>query len=95
MVEYATVVLFAATLLQLGASYYAYRLMKISGSFLAWTLITAMLILMVVRRLTVFLAPYTQVEDILIGTAAPTITLLISASAFAGMYKLLKIFRVE
>lgn len=95
MVEFATVILLAATLLQLGAAYYAYRLMRSSGSFLAWTLITAMFILMVLRRLVVFLAPYTsiEIEGVLIGIVASTITLLISASAFAGMYGLMKIFR--
>jgi len=93
MVEFTTVILLAATLLQLGAAYYAYRLMKTAGGFFAWTLITAMLILMVLRRVVVFLAPYTAVEGTLTGIVASTITLLISASAFAGMCGLIKIFR--
>ena len=93
MVEFTTVILLAATLLQLGAAYYAYRLMRSSGSFLAWTLMTAMIILMVLRRVVVFLAPYTAVESTLTGIVASTITLLISASAFAGMCGLMKIFR--
>lgn len=93
MVEYETVVLFVATILQLGAAYYAYRLMKTSGRFFAWTLITAMLILMVVRRFVVFLGPDLPVDSELIDMVGATITLLISVAAFAGMYKLMKIFR--
>ena len=54
---------------------------------------TAMIILMVLRRVVVFLAPYTAVESTLTGIVASTITLLISASAFAGMCGLMKIFR--
>jgi len=95
MDEYTTVILFVATLLQLGAAYYAYRLMKTAGGFFAWTLITAMLILMVVRRLVVFLAPYASMDGVLVEVVASTITLLISVSAFAGMHELLKIFREE
>ncbi len=95
MVEYTTVILFAAAFMQCGAAYYAYRVMETSGRFRAWMLITAMLILMLIRRVVVFLAPYTPVADVLTGIVASIITLSISACALIGMYKLLKIFQQE
>jgi len=93
MVEYTTLILFAAAFMQCGAAYYAYRIMETSGRFLAWTLITAMLILMLIRRIVVFLAPYTPMEDVLTHIVASIITFFISACALIGMYQLLKICR--
>jgi hypothetical protein len=95
MVDYTTVILFAAAFMQCGAAYYAYRVMKISGRFFAWTLITAMLILMLIRRLAVFLAPYILMDDALIHLISSIITLFISACALVGMYSLLRICKDE
>lgn len=39
-------------LVQLGAVYLAYRLTKITGAFLAWSLVIIALVLMTVRRVT-------------------------------------------
>ena len=95
MVEYTTVILFAAAFMQCGAAYYAYRIMETPGRFLAWTLITAMLILMLIRRIVVFLAPYTPWENALTHIVASIITFFISACALVGMHQLLKICRKE
>ena len=95
MVDYVTVILFAAAFMQCGAAYYAYRVMETSGRFFAWTLITAMLILMFIRRLVITLAPYTPWENTLTHIVASIITLLISVCALVGMYSLLRLCKDE
>ena len=81
--------------IQLGAVYLAYRLTKITGAFVAWSLVIIALILMTVRRITalviqVNLMPALSGSIQFIDTVA--LPLAISILLFAAFYGLVETF---
>jgi len=81
-------------LLQVAATYFAYKLIKITGTFRAWSIILIALVLQTVRRMitlmvTISLIPRGDTYTFLDQGALP---LLISLCLAAGMYELLKMF---
>jgi hypothetical protein len=82
--------------LQIIAAYFAYKLIKITGAFRAWTLIIVALILMTLRRITALMITVGAVQP-LRGTVSSIdrllLPLLISILLVWGMYDLLTLFR--
>jgi len=83
---------------QLGAVYLAYRLTKVTGSFLGWSLIIAALILMTVRRVTALVIEVGAMPS-LAGSVAFTdrvlLPLVISILLLIAMYNLVKTFEQQ
>lgn len=82
--------------LQIVAAYFAYRLIRITGAFRAWTLIILALILMTLRRVTAQLITWGYLQQ-LTGSIGITdrlvLPLLISIFLVWGMYDLLNLFK--
>lgn len=81
--------------IQLAAAYLAYRLTKITGGFLAWSLIIIALILMTVRRMTALfiqtgLLPGLSSSIQFVDTTA--LPMVISILLLAGFYGLVRTF---
>ncbi len=81
--------------IQLGAVYLAYRLTKLTGAFVAWSLVIFALILMTVRRITASMIQLNLIPGLsgsiqVIDTIA--LPLAISILLFAAIYLLVKTF---
>ncbi len=81
--------------IQLGAVYFAYRLTKLTGAFVAWSLVIIALILMTVRRITALMIQLNLIPALsgpiqLIDTIVlpPAISIIL----FAAIYVLVKTF---
>jgi len=81
-------------LLQVAAAYFAYRLMKITGTFRAWSLILTALVLQTVRRMIAWMVVMSFIPrgDTFTLLDQGVLPLLISLCLAAGMYELLKMF---
>lgn len=82
-------------LVQIGAFYLAYRLTRITGVFLAWSLVMIALILMTVRRLTALLIEIGSIPAFAGSIAFVDRILLpfsISILLLLAMYRLVKTF---
>lgn len=85
----------AQILLQLGAVYLAYRLTRITGAFLAWSLLIIALILMTLRRVTALMIEMGSIPA-LVGSIAfidrILLPLVISILLLLTMYGLVRTF---
>lgn len=95
MIEEAVAILgLVQIILQLSAAYFAYKVMKLTGRFRAWSLIVIALIIMAVRRITAELITMNLLH--LGGTIELMdrllLPLVISMCLTASMYELAKIF---
>ena len=87
------VVILAQIVIQLGAAYFAYRLVKITGVFLAWKLIIIALVLMSVKRiLDLLLALGMITSSIGVPIYRLWVPLIISVLLIVGMYMLVTSF---
>jgi hypothetical protein len=80
---------------QLGAVYLAYRLISLTGTFVAWSLVIVALVLMTVRRITALMIQVNMIPALggsiqLVDTLV--LPLSISILLFAGVYGLVKTF---
>jgi len=96
--SYSNVLVFfsvAQIALQLGAAYFAYKLIKMTGTFRAWVLVIIAFVLMAFRRTTALLITMGTIPE-LIGTIGMVdrlaLPLVISICLIWGMYELFKIF---
>lgn len=82
-------------ILQLGAAYFAYKLVKLTGMFRAWVLVITAFILMAFRRTTALLITMGAVPELTgaVGIFDRLILpLIISICLITGMYELFKMF---
>lgn len=83
-------------ILQLAAAYFAYKLIKITGTFNAWMLIVIGLFIMALRRITAQLITMNIIPS-LEGTIGLMdrllLPLIISVCMMMGMYELYRIFK--
>ncbi len=76
--------------LQLTAAYFAYKLIRITGVFRAWTLIIIVLLLMALRRITALITELTGALGFIDRFVLP---LIISICLLWAMYDLLRLFK--
>mgnify|MGYP001027957231 CR=1 FL=1 len=83
---------------QLGAVYFAYRLTKVTGSFLGWSLVIAALILQTIRRviaLMIEVGAMTGFAGPLVFAEKSLLPLMISILLLVAMYTLVNTFEQQ
>lgn len=92
--EISAILVLLQIILQLGAAYFAYRLMRLTGTFRAWSLIVIALIIQAIRRILsqLIIMNLVPLGSIIELVDRLFIALLVSACMIVGMYELEKIF---